>query len=55
MKKDEFYMQQALREAKKAFSQDEVPVGAIIVHKGIIIGRAYNQIKMLKTLLPTQR
>ncbi len=48
MKKDEFYMQQALREAKKAFSQDEVPVGAIIVHKGIIIGRAYNQIKMLK-------
>lgn len=48
MKKDEFYMQQALREAEKAFYNDEVPVGAVIVHKNAIIGRAYNQIKTLK-------
>jgi tRNA(adenine34) deaminase len=32
----------------KAFESDEVPVGAIIVHKGEIIGRAHNQIKTLK-------
>ncbi len=48
MKKDEFYMKEALREAKKAFSGDEVPVGAVIVHKGTIIAKAHNQIKLLK-------
>ena len=48
MKSHEFYMREALREAKKAFEGDEVPVGAIIVHKGNIIARAHNQIKMLK-------
>jgi len=48
MKTHEFYMQEALREAKKAFDADEVPVGAVIVHKGTIIARAHNQIKMLK-------
>ena len=48
MKSDEFYMREALREAKKAFERDEVPVGAIIIYKGTIIARAHNQIKMLK-------
>ncbi len=48
MKGHEFYMREALREAKKAFDQDEVPVGAVIVHKGSIIARAHNQIKLLK-------
>jgi len=48
MNKDKFYMAEALREAKKAFYNDEVPVGAIIVHKDAIIGRAHNQIKLLK-------
>ncbi|NQT75155.1 MAG: tRNA adenosine(34) deaminase TadA [Candidatus Omnitrophica bacterium] len=48
MKKHEFYMAEALREAKKAFEKDEVPVGAVIVHKGRIIARAHNQIKLLK-------
>jgi len=48
MNKDEFYMQEALKEAMKAFNSDEVPVGAVIVHKGNIIARAHNQIKMLK-------
>ena len=45
---DEHYMQEALKEAVKAFDSDEVPVGAVIVHKGRIIGRAHNQIKLLK-------
>lgn len=37
-----------MKEAVKAFGADEVPVGAIIVHKGDIIAKAHNQIKMLK-------
>ena len=48
MKKHELYMKQALSEAQKAFDEDEVPVGAVVVHKGQIIGRAHNQIKTLK-------
>ena len=47
-KLDQFYMSEALKEAKKAFDSDEVPVGAVIVHDGRIIGRAHNQIKLLK-------
>jgi len=41
-------MREALKEAKKAYEKDEVPVGAVIVHKDRIIARAHNQIKMLK-------
>jgi len=48
MNKDVFYMREALKEAKKAFAEDEVPVGTVVVHKGTIIGRAYNQIKTLR-------
>lgn len=48
MKGHEYYMNDALREAKKSFDKDEVPVGAVIVHKGIVIARAHNQIKLLK-------
>lgn len=39
----EYYMRQALKEAKKAYKKLEVPVGAIIVKDGKIIARAYNQ------------
>ena len=41
-------MQAALREAQKAFEEDEVPVGAIIVHNERIIGKGYNQIERLQ-------
>lgn len=41
-------MQEALKEAVKAFRRDEVPVGAVIVHKDKIIARAHNQIVTLK-------
>jgi len=44
----EIYMQQALAEARKAFDEDEVPVGAVIVYEEEIIARAHNQIKLLK-------
>jgi len=42
------YMYAALQEAQKAFDDDEVPVGAVVVHKNIIIGRGYNQVEKLK-------
>jgi len=45
---DEFYMSEALKQAQKAFDEDEVPVGAVIVHDGHVIARAHNQIKLLK-------
>ena len=41
-------MKEALREAQKAFDEDEVPVGAVIVHQGRIIARAHNQTRTLK-------
>ena len=39
---------EALKEARKAFEADDVPVGTVIVHEGRIIARAHNQIKLLK-------
>ena len=45
---DRIYMSEALKEAEKAFESDEVPVGAIIVHKGKIIAKAHNQTRLLK-------
>lgn len=39
---DEFFMKQALSEAKKAGAKDEVPIGAVIVHGGQIIAKAHN-------------
>ncbi len=39
---DEFFMREALKEARKAFDLDEVPVGAVIVCNNRIIGRGHN-------------
>ncbi len=39
---DEYFMKQAFLEAKKAYEQDEVPVGAVIVVNNQIIARAHN-------------
>lgn len=39
---DEFFMAEALKEAHEALRIDEVPIGAVIVHKGRIIGRGHN-------------
>ena len=44
---DEQYMQQALKEAQKAFDSGEVPVGAIVVINERIIARAHNQVELL--------
>lgn len=39
---DELYMREALSLAQKAFEEDEVPIGAVIVSQGKIIGKGYN-------------
>ena len=44
----ERYMQAALTEARQAAEQDEVPVGAVVVHEGRIVGRGYNQRERLQ-------
>jgi len=48
LKQHQKYMREALKEAKKAKQEDEVPVGAIIVYQNRIIARAYNQVERLK-------
>ena len=44
---DEFYMQQALREARAAAAEDEVPIGAVVVAGDRVIARAHNQTELL--------
>lgn len=41
-------MSEALKEARKAFQMDEVPVGAVVVYQRRIIARAHNQVETLK-------
>ena len=43
----EKWMKAAFREAEKAFAQDEIPIGAVVVQNGQIIGRGYNQCESL--------
>ena len=45
---DEHFMREALRMANKALRDDEVPVGAVVVREGKIVGRAHNQVELLK-------
>jgi tRNA(adenine34) deaminase len=44
---DEYFMLQALKEARKAFENDEVPIGAVVVMNGKIIARGHNQVETL--------
>jgi len=45
---DEGFMLEALKEAWKAYLVKEVPIGAVLVKKGRVIARGYNQVEMLK-------
>ena len=45
---DQYFMREAVRQAQKACAAGEVPVGAVVVSAGKIIGRAYNQVELLK-------
>jgi tRNA(adenine34) deaminase len=44
---DDYFMGEALKEAKKAFDISEIPVGAVVVCKNRIIARAHNQTEKL--------
>ncbi len=44
----ERWMEMALREAERAYDQNEVPVGAIILHENNVIGKGYNQMEQLQ-------
>ena len=44
----ERFMLQALKEAQLALQEDEVPIGAVVVHENLIIGRAHNQRERLQ-------
>jgi tRNA(adenine34) deaminase len=48
LQSDAYFMGEALRLARKAYETEEAPVGAVVVRNGQIIGRAYNQVEMLK-------
>lgn len=43
MKEQEKFMREAIRQAKKAWALDEVPIGCVIVYEGKIIARGYNR------------
>ncbi len=43
MTRDEKYMREAIRQAKKAYALGEVPIGCVIVYQDKIIGRGYNR------------
>lgn len=47
MKWDEKYMREALAEARAAAAEDEVPIGAVIVSGGRIIGKGHNMVERL--------
>lgn len=46
-KQDDFFMRAAITEARKALEKGEVPIGAVVVCGGTIIGRGYNMVETL--------
>lgn len=45
---DAYFMGEALRQARRAYEAEEVPIGAVVVRQGKIIARAWNQVETLK-------
>jgi tRNA(adenine34) deaminase len=41
--RDEYFMRLALREAARALDHDDVPIGAVVVHEGEVIGSGHNE------------
>jgi tRNA(adenine34) deaminase len=48
LQSDQYFMGEALRQAARAYEAEEVPIGAVVVREGRVIGRAYNQVELLK-------
>ena len=51
MLKKEKFMKEAIKQAKKAYDKEEIPVGAVIVKDGKIIARGYNKKEEKKALV----
>ena len=51
MNKHKYYMNEAYKEALKAYNKQEVPVGCVIVYQGEIIARAHNNRENLQSVL----
>ena len=47
IKTDEKFMRQAITEAEHAFSEGEVPIGAVVVYNGMVVGRGHNMVERL--------
>jgi tRNA(adenine34) deaminase len=47
-KSDEDFMRLALKEASYALEADEIPVGAVVVYNGKVVGKGHNQVELLK-------
>ena len=47
IQRDEKFMRMAIDEAKKALKQEEVPIGAVVVHGDRVIGRGHNLVETL--------
>ena len=41
--RDEWFMRLALREAERALEHDDVPIGAVVVHEGEVVGAGHNE------------
>ena len=48
IRSDEDGIRAALREAYASEAKDEVPVGSVVVHDGLVVGRGHNQVKALQ-------
>ncbi len=44
----EYGMSLAIKEAERAYDKKEIPVGAVVLHEGRVIGKGYNQVETLK-------
>ena len=44
---DEYYMRLALAEARRAYEEGEIPIGAVVVADGKVLGRGHNQTELL--------
>ncbi|HSX13600.1 MAG TPA: tRNA adenosine(34) deaminase TadA [Chlamydiales bacterium] len=45
---DEYFMREAIKEAKKALQKEEVPIGAVLVQNGKVIARGHNEVELLQ-------
>ena len=45
---DDFFMGEALKEARKAYREGEVPVGAVLILNNRVLARGHNQVELLK-------